>query len=121
MDFVRALEYGMPNCSGMGMGIDRLTMFMTGQTSIQDVLFFPTMRPEKKVVADSEEAYTAEGIPAEWVAPIQKMGYITVESFRNTVKSSGMKLFNDLCGFNKKNKLGLGTAEIKAWIESVKE
>ncbi|MBQ7856480.1 MAG: lysine--tRNA ligase [Alistipes sp.] len=121
MDFVRALEYGMPNCSGMGMGIDRLTMFMTGQTSIQDVLFFPTMRPEKKVVADAEEAYTAEGIPAEWVAPIQKMGYITVEAFRNTVKSSGMKLFNDLCGFNKKNKLGLPTAEIKAWIEANKE
>ena len=53
MDFVRALEYGMPSCSGMGIGIDRLTMFMTGQTSIQDVLLFPTMRPEKKAVADA--------------------------------------------------------------------
>ena len=121
MDFVRALEYGMPNCSGMGMGIDRLTMFMTGQTSIQDVLFFPTMRPEKKVVADAEEIYTEAGIPAEWVETIQKMGYITLEAFANTAKSGGMKLFNDLCGFNKKNKLGLPTAEIKAWIESQKE
>ena len=121
MDFVRALEYGMPNCSGMGMGIDRLTMFMTGQTSIQDVLFFPTMRPEKKVVADAEEVYTEAGIPAEWVEAIQKMGYITLEAFANTAKSGGMKLFNDLCGFNKKNKLGLPTAEIKAWIESQKE
>ena len=121
MDFVRALEYGMPNCSGMGMGIDRLTMFMTGQTSIQDVLFFPTMRPEKKVVADAEEVYTEAGIPAEWVEAIQKMGYITLESFANTAKSSGMKLFNDLCGFNKKNKLGLSTAGIKEWIESQKE
>ena len=121
MDFVRALEYGMPNCSGMGMGIDRLTMFMTGQTSIQDVLFFPTMRPEKKVVADGEEVYTEAGIPAEWVEAIQKMGYITLEAFANTAKSGGMKLFNDLCGFNKKNKLGLPTAEIKAWIESQKE
>ena len=120
MDFVRALEYGMPNCSGMGMGIDRLTMFMTGQTSIQDVLFFPTMRPEKKVVADNEEVYTAAGIPAEWVETIQKMGYITLEAFAGTAKSGGMKLFNDLCGFNKKNKLGLPTAEIKAWIESQK-
>ena len=119
MDFVRALEYGMPNCSGMGMGIDRLTMFMTGQTSIQDVLFFPTMRPEKKVVADNEEVYTAAGIPAEWVETIQKMGYITLEAFANTAKNGGMKLFNDLCGFNKKNKLGLPTAEIKAWIESL--
>ena len=121
MDFVRALEYGMPNCSGMGMGIDRLTMFMTGQTSIQDVLFFPTMRPEKKVVADNEEVYTAAGIPAEWVETIQKMGYITLEAFANTAKNGGMKLFNDLCGFNKKNKLGLPTADIKAWIESQKQ
>ena len=121
MDFVRALEYGMPNCSGMGMGIDRLTMFMTGQTSIQDVLFFPTMRPEKKVVADAEEVYTEAGVPAEWVEAIQKMGYITLEAFANTAKSGGMKLFNDLCGFNKKNKLGLPTAEIKAWIEAHKE
>ena len=121
MDFVRALEYGMPNCSGMGMGIDRLTMFMTGQTSIQDVLFFPTMRPEKKVVADAVEVYTEAGIPAEWVDTIQKMGYITLEAFAGTVKSNGMKLFNDLCGFNKKNKLGLPTAEIKAWIDSHKE
>ena len=121
MDFVRALEYGMPNCSGMGMGIDRLTMFMTGQTSIQDVLFFPTMRPEKKVVADAEEVYTEAGIPAEWVAPIQKMGYITLEAFAGTAKSGGMKLFNDLCGFNKKNKLGLPTADIKAWIEAQKQ
>ena len=119
MDFVRALEYGMPNCSGMGMGIDRLTMFMTGQTSIQDVLFFPTMRPEKKVVADSEEVYAAAGVPAEWVEVVQKMGYITLEAFANTAKNGGMKLFNDLCGFNKKNKLGLPTAEIKAWIESL--
>ncbi|MBP3498329.1 MAG: lysine--tRNA ligase [Alistipes sp.] len=119
MDFVRALEYGMPNCSGMGMGIDRLTMFMTGQTSIQDVLFFPTMRPEKKVVADAAEVYTEAGVPAEWVETIQKMGYITLEAFAGTAKSGGMKLFNDLCGFNKKNKLGLPTAEIKAWIESL--
>lgn len=121
MDFVRALEYGMPNCSGMGMGIDRLTMFMTGQTSIQDVLFFPTMRPEKKVVADAAEVYTEAGVPAEWVETIQKMGYITLEAFAGTAKSGGMKLFNDLCGFNKKNKLGLPTAEIKSWIESHKE
>ena len=120
MDFVRALEYGMPSCSGMGIGIDRLTMFMLNQPSIQDVLFFPTMRPEKKVVADDVAKYTEAGIPEEWVAPIQKMGYITVESFRNTAANGGGKLFNDLCGFNKKNKLGLGTAEVKAWIDAQK-
>lgn len=119
MDFVRALEYGMPNCSGMGMGIDRLTMFMTGQSSIQDVLFFPTMRPEKKPTVDTPEKYVEAGIPAEWVEAIQKMGYLTAEAFAGTAKSNGMKLFNDLCGFNKKNKLGLPTAGIKEWIESL--
>ena len=120
MDFVRALEYGMPSCSGMGIGIDRLTMFMLNQPSIQDVLFFPTMRPEKKVVADDATLYVEAGLPEEWVAPIQKMGYITVESFRNTAANGGGKLFNDLCGFNKKNKLGLPTADVKAWIDAQK-
>ena len=120
MDFVRALEYGMPSCSGMGIGIDRLAMFMLNQPSIQDVLFFPTMRPEKKVVADDAAKYVEAGIPEEWVAPIQKMGYITVESFRNTAANGGGKLFNDLCGFNKKNKLGLATGDVKAWIDAQK-
>ena len=118
MDFVRALEYGMPNCSGMGMGIDRLTMFMTGQSSIQDVLFFPTMRPEKKPTVDSVEKYTEIGIPKEWVEVIQKMGYVTVDSLK---KLAAGKFFNDLCGFNKKNKLGLKAPsidEVKRWCAS---
>ncbi len=99
----------------MGIGIDRLTMFMTGETSIQDVLFFPQMRPEKKVVADPTEKYVEIGVPEEWVPAIQKMGYITVESLR---KLAPGKFFNDLCGFNKKNKLGLkapSMEEVKRW------
>ena len=118
MDFVRALEYGMPSCSGMGMGIDRLTMFMTGQPSIQDVLFFPQMRPEKKTASDPAEKYTEIGVPEEWVPVIQKMGYPTVESLK---KLSAGKFFNDLCGFNKKNKLGLkapSIEEVKRWCEA---
>jgi len=117
MDFVRALEYGMPTCSGMGMGIDRLTMFMTDQPAIQDVLFFPTMRPEKKPQRDADEKYLEIGIPAEWIPVIQKMGYITVDSLR---KLAAGKFFNDLCGYNKKNKLGLkapSMEDVKRWCE----
>ena len=116
MDFVRALEYGMPTCSGMGIGIDRLTMFMTGQTTIQDVLFFPQMRPEKAAQKDGIEKYEAAGIPAEWVPVLQKMGFPTVDSLK---KLAAGKLFNDLCGYNKKNKLGLKNPtadEVKAWV-----
>lgn len=117
MDFVRALEYGMPPCSGMGIGIDRLTMFMTGRESIQDVLFFPQMRPEKSVQKDSVETFGKEGIAAEWVEVLYKLGFITVESIKS---ASAPKLFNDLCGYNKKNKLGLknpSAEEVSAWTK----
>ncbi|MFI3322587.1 MAG: lysine--tRNA ligase [Rikenellaceae bacterium] len=117
MDYVRAMEYGMPNCSGMGIGIDRLTMFMTNQSSIQDVLLFPQMKPEKRAQKDSIEAYTAKGIPAEWAEVLQTMGYLTVESLSGI---GAGKLMNDLGGYNKKNKLGLKNPtadEVASWVE----
>ena len=116
MDFIRALEYGMPTCSGMGMGIDRLAMFMTGQTTIQDVLFFPQMRPEKAVQKDDETKFGTVGVPAEWVPVLHKMSLLTVEAMRKVAPG---KLFNDLCGFNKKNKLGLKNPtldEVRSWM-----
>jgi lysyl-tRNA synthetase class 2 len=116
-DFVRALEYGMPTCSGMGIGIDRLTMFMTNQPSIQDVLFFPQMKPEPKTLKDSVETFAKAGVPAEWVPVLEKMGHTTIASLKS-LKAG--KLFNDLCGFNKKNKLGLANPTMEAvskWVE----
>ena len=116
-DFIRALEYGMPPTSGMGIGMDRLAMLMTGQTTIQEVLLFPQMRPEKVVARDKEEVYTAIGVPAEWVAAVQKAGYYTAASLAG---AGAGKLHQELCGINKKYKLGLKNPaidEVKAWIE----
>lgn len=115
-DFVRSLEYGMPPTSGMGMGIDRLVMLMTGQTTIQEVLFFPQMRPEKTQRRDKEEAFTAIGVPAEWVAPLYKAGVNTLEQL--ATQTAG-KLHQELCGINKKFKLGFKAPlidEVSQWI-----
>ena len=119
-DFIRALEYGMPPTSGMGIGMDRLVMLMTGQTTIQEVLLFPQMRPEKVARRDKEEAYTALGIAAEWVAPIQKAGYLTVDALAEAAPG---KLHQELCGINKKFKLELKNPtvdETTAWTEAAK-
>ena len=115
-DFMRALEYGMPPTSGMGMGIDRLTMIMTGHPTIQEVLLFPQMRPEKVQRRDSEETFTALGVPAEWVAPLYKAGIYTLD---NLATAGPGKLFQELCGINKKFKLALanpGQDQVAAWI-----
>ena len=116
-DFVRALEYGMPPTSGLGIGIDRLTMFMTNQSSIQEVLFFPQMKPEKAFVVDSDEKYTEIGIAKEWVALIKKAGFLRVEDLK---KANPNKLHQDICGLNKKHKMGLKNPkidEVKNWLE----
>ena len=118
-DFLRALEYGMPPTSGMGIGMDRLVMTMTNQVAIQEVLLFPQMRPEKVAKKDGVEKFTAIGIPAEWVEVIQKAGFTMV----NDLKSQNPnKLHQDICGINKKNKLELtnpSKEEVAEWISKI--
>ena len=118
-DFIRALEYGMPPTSGMGIGMDRLKMLMTGETTIQEVLFFPQMRPEKVVKKDAVVKYTELGIPEDWVPVIQKAGYNLVEEMKDV---NPQKLHQEICGLNKKHKLELtnpSVNDVTEWIQKI--
>ena len=118
-DFLKALQYGMPPTSGIGIGIDRLTMLMTGNAFIQEVLFFPQMRPEKADPKDSVAKYVELGIAEEWVPVIQKAGYNLVSAMKEV---NPQKLHMDICGINKKYKLGLtnpSVDQVAEWISKI--
>ena len=118
LDFVRSLEYGMPPTSGMGIGMDRLVMLMTGQEAIQEVLFFPQMKPEKAAQKDTTDKFTALGIPEDWAPVVQKAGILKVKDLAGL---NANKFHQDICGINKKNKMDLknpSREDVQSWISA---
>ena len=119
-DFLRALQYGMPPTSGIGIGIDRLVMLMTGKTYIQEVLFFPQMKPEKKAPQSTIQEWAAIGVSEDWAYVLRKAGFYLIQDIKDE-KAQGLQ--QKIGEINKKFKLNYekpSVDEVQAWIDAAK-
>lgn len=117
-DFLRSLQYGMPPTSGIGIGIDRLVMLMTGKTFIQEVLFFPQMKPEKKMPQSTIKEWAEIGVPEDWAYVLRKAGFNLISDIREE-KAQGLQ--QKIGEINKKYKLGYekpSVDDIQGWINA---
>tara|TARA_X000000950_G_scaffold45455_1_gene51676 strand:+ start:1669 stop:3369 length:1701 start_codon:yes stop_codon:yes gene_type:complete len=117
LDFIRALEYGMPPTSGMGIGIDRLVMFLCNQSSIQEVLLFPQMKPEKWDTGPNKKEYLKLNIAESWIQPLYEIGYTSVSIL---LEAKPTAVHQKLNSYRKKNKLSIPPIlleEVEAWYK----
>ncbi len=120
-DFLRALQYGMPPTSGIGIGIDRLVMLMTGKENIQEIMLFPQMKPEKKMPQSSVKEWAELGVSEEWVYVLRKAGFNLIADIKDE-KAQGLQ--QKLGEINKKYKLGYerpSLEDIQRWIDQASQ